>query len=686
MGFVGLVDFFENLSIRRKVLYSTIVMLVFIGIVSGLAHWFIVIPSVIKQIQIHSLRVGYSLVTRCRPHILAGNRPVLTGILFQKKVIEADLSYIFITDNNNRLLAHTFIGSIPEGIETANLIGPEEDKKINLINVGGESVYDAAVFVKEGLENIGTVHIGVGKKPVDALTLNIGIIFIVVMVGIILVAGLLSNLVAAFISRPLSSLTQAMNDLCLARTDHLPLFSQRVKCWDILKCKQDQCPAFKHKELVCWFADNTLCHSGQPARFPEKMEDCYNCEVYKRLGGDEIVQLSNSFNNIIYTMQLKTKELKLSEEKYRLLFNYDPNPLFMVDVESAKILDANSPASDVYQYEHKELLEMSFLDLFDPEDANRLWKELQRFVKDEYVFMPKLWARKKDGHYFFLDFHARVGKFQELESRSFGLSYIIRTVDITRRLEREAQLTQASKMATLGEMATGIAHELNQPLNVIRVGADFFAKMTKRGEKISDDQLSNVSRNINDQVDRAANIINHLREFGRRTDFKSYPVDINEPIQDVFTILGQQLKLRDIEASLKLAEGLPKILADKNRLEQIFLNLVTNARDAMEAKAGEAIKKLTIATYEQNGRVVALVSDTGMGISEAVREKIFEPFFTTKEVGKGTGLGLSITYRLVKDFGGDIDIKLTSDIGTIFKLSFPIYTDEDHIDDKTSTH
>ena len=247
-------------------------------------------------------------------------------------------------------------------------------------------------------------------------------------------------------------------------------------------------------------------------------------------------------------------------------------------------------------------------------------------------------------------------------------------------------MIQASKMATLGEMATGIAHELNQPLNVIRVGADFFAKMIRRGQKISEEELLKVSRNISEQVNRATNIINHLREFGRKSDLEVYPVDLNEPIRDVFTILGQQLRLRNIEVSLRLDEPLPKILADKNRLEQIFLNLVTNARDAMEAKGPEPNKKLTITTYQQRDRVVALVADTGVGMSKQVREKIFEPFFTTKEVGKGTGLGLSITYGLVKDLGGDIDVKFTSDIGTIFRVSFPIHTDGAHQHDKASNH
>lgn len=379
-------------------------------------------------------------------------------------------------------------------------------------------------------------------------------------------------------------------------------------------------------------------------------------------------------------------KIQASGDKYRLLFDYDPNPIFVVDAESAKILDANKPASVTYQYDYRELLEMSFLELFDTDEADRFWKHLHDFAKEDSVFIPKLWARRKGGDYFYIHCHARAGKFQKTESGASGLFYIIRTVDISERLEQEAQLIQASKMATLGEMATGIAHELNQPLNVIRVGADFFAKMIRRGQKISEEELLKVSRNISEQVNRATNIINHLREFGRKSDLEVHPVDLNEPIRDVFTILGQQLRLRNIEVSLRLDEPLPKILADKNRLEQIFLNLVTNARDAMEAKGPEPNKKLTITTYQQRDRVVALVADTGVGMSKQVREKIFEPFFTTKEVGKGTGLGLSITYGLVKDLGGDIDVKFTSDIGTIFRVSFPIHTDGAHQHDKASNH
>lgn len=391
----------------------------------------------------------------------------------------------------------------------------------------------------------------------------------------------------------------------------------------------------------------------------------------------ELMVVNEQLRREIEEKKQVEKGLKASEEKYRVLFNYDPNCLFMVEMDSAKILDLNKAATKVYEYDREELLGMSLFDLLDKEDAQRLGKELGHLAKEgDYVFVPKLRVRRKDSGHFYIDFHARVGKFRERERGSLGLSLIVRTVDITLGLERQAQLVQASKMATLGEMATGMAHELNQPLNVMRMGADFVAKMIRRGQEISDEQLLTVSRNISEQVERATNIINHLREFGRKGDFKIYPVDLNQPIRDVFTIMGEQLRLRDIEVNLDLDKAIPKIMAGRNRLEQIFLNLVTNARDAMKERGMEDVKKITITTYLEGDLVVAEVSDTGKGIPERVQEKMFEPFFTTKEVGKGTGLGLSITYGLVRDFKGGIDVESTLDVGTTFRVRFPAYNEE----------
>ena len=239
-------------------------------------------------------------------------------------------------------------------------------------------------------------------------------------------------------------------------------------------------------------------------------------------------------------------------------------------------------------------------------------------------------------------------------------------------------------MATLGEMSTGVAHELNQPLNAIRIGSDFLKKMLDRGEGLKPELATKVFREIGDQVERAANIINHLREFGRKSDLDELEqVNINKPIRDVFTVLGQQLKLRQIRVKLELAENLPPILGVSNRLEQVFINLVMNGRDAIEEKRASTYQEieegvLTIRTYLEDGKVVAVVRDNGKGMSASVKEKIFEPFFTTKEISKGTGLGLSISYGIIKDYEGTIEVESMLGGGTIFKITLPaIATEED---------
>ena len=232
-------------------------------------------------------------------------------------------------------------------------------------------------------------------------------------------------------------------------------------------------------------------------------------------------------------------------------------------------------------------------------------------------------------------------------------------------------------MATVGEMATGVAHELNQPLNVLRLGCDYLVKKARIGQALSLEDLRNVTKEFTASIERASRIINHLREFGRKSDETMSPLDINMPVQSVFTLLGNQLSARDIRCDLDLEEHLPPILGDANRLEQVFINLVLNARDAMLAEekniASEGrTKVITIRSGLENQRVLVTVADTGPGVPESLKLKVFEPFFTTKESGEGTGLGLSISYGIVKEHGGTIEVQSGPDGGALFRVSFPV--------------
>jgi len=240
------------------------------------------------------------------------------------------------------------------------------------------------------------------------------------------------------------------------------------------------------------------------------------------------------------------------------------------------------------------------------------------------------------------------------------------------------QLVQAGKLATLGTMAAGMAHEINQPLNVIQICADIILKMINKGISIRNEELVKMARDIIDNVTRAADVIKHVRDFSRQPgqsgrDLKK--LMINDPIKDVFKVLGHQISVHSIQLSLELDPGIPEIRAEHNRLEQVFINLVTNAIDSMdendEKKGGRAEKILRIKTYAKENQVVVEVSDTGLGMNEEVKQKIFEPFFTTKETGKGTGLGTSISFGIIKDYGGTIEIESEYGKGATFIIRFP---------------
>jgi two-component system NtrC family sensor kinase len=232
--------------------------------------------------------------------------------------------------------------------------------------------------------------------------------------------------------------------------------------------------------------------------------------------------------------------------------------------------------------------------------------------------------------------------------------------------ETQAQLIQASKMAAMGQFGAGVAHELNQPLAGISGYTDLLLlKMEKETPEWR------YAKKIEDQCVRMTKIVNNLRTFARQSKFEYAETDVNQPIDDALMLLGEQLRSHNIKVKRDLASKLPKVLADANQLEQVFLNLVSNAKDAIDPKGGGAI---TIASRqsEKTDFVEVLVIDTGTGMDSSTINDIFNPFFTTKDVGKGTGLGLSISLGIIEDHGGRIEVHSVKDRGTAFRVSLPV--------------
>jgi len=234
--------------------------------------------------------------------------------------------------------------------------------------------------------------------------------------------------------------------------------------------------------------------------------------------------------------------------------------------------------------------------------------------------------------------------------------------------EKQEQLVQAAKLATLGELTTGVAHELNNPLNNIGLFIGNVVDLIQLGSHETDRMLRDL-RKAMDQVHKASQIITPLRPFGHAAPASREPVGVNTIILQALSLLNEQLRLRNVDVEIELARGDPIVLGNAIQLEQVFLNLLTNARDALR----DADRKLICISNGIEGQTLRIVlQDTGPGIPPELEHRVFDPFFTTNEVGEGTGLGLSITYGIIRDHLGTIQVHNRPGEGVAFVIELPL--------------
>ncbi len=662
----------RNLSLKNKIFFSTLAVILLISLVIALFTRWILISSLTSELERRGLGIAHNIAENCRESIITRNLPELTSMLFDARLGErkALVLYIFVQDKQNEILSHTFTEPFPEGYDLANPIAPEAPHSIRLLRTKKYRAYDVAVPVNEGIYQVGTVHVGIDKNHIDQLIGKLRTTFLGFVSIVTVIFFMISHYLAKYITRPITALTKISDEISRGNFDIRPDLGSEIRCWEMKNCKTQTCPAYGNTDIPCWYVDGTPCTLSDQCTFGEKINECYQCAVYKKGMRDEVRQLANSFINMTNRIKQSQVKLKESEGKYRSLFHSGPNPVFVVDHKTLEILDANPSAESTYGYSKKELIGRAFTDLgpFEYTNADLSDPDEENWQKSRIV-NPKVQHFKKGNEAFYVNIHAAPARYQDRDA------FIVGTTDITEMIEKDTQLIQASKMTTLGEMSAGIAHELNQPLNAIKMGSEFLKMMIERGRNIADEDLYEVSGEISGQVDRAADIINHLRDFGRKADFSKEKIFINTPIRGVLDIVGRQLTLQNIDVQLDLDESIPPILAHNNRIEQVIFNLVTNARDAINQKSDDSTdienRSIRIRSCTENDRVKVCVRDTGIGIPEALRQRIFESFFTTKKMGEGMGLGLSIASGIVGDYGGSIDIQSTEGEGTEIFLSFP---------------
>jgi len=234
--------------------------------------------------------------------------------------------------------------------------------------------------------------------------------------------------------------------------------------------------------------------------------------------------------------------------------------------------------------------------------------------------------------------------------------------------ETQQELIQSAKMAAMGHLMAGISHELSQPLTGIKGFAQAIVTDMKKNDPLKKDV-----QKIVEQSNRMDMIIKNMRFFAKRSECKNEKLDINKPIQDSLLLIANQFKVQNIRIKTSLVDNLPRILGDSNQLQQVFLNLLTNAKDAINRLRRPRGGEITIKTslHKDKKSIEIIFQDTGCGISKENLENIFNPFFTTKSPDAGMGLGLSIVHRIISSHKGKIEVRSKKGKGTMFRIILP---------------
>jgi PAS domain S-box-containing protein len=285
--------------------------------------------------------------------------------------------------------------------------------------------------------------------------------------------------------------------------------------------------------------------------------------------------------------------------------------------------------------------------------------------------------------FYLVEGHNRIDEIGErfMQNIASTLGVIINRHRVEKLLnEKQTQLIHVGRLTSLGEMATGVAHELNQPLAIIRSDIEGM-DLTLQYKTFNIDIVPKIFKRIIKQIDRAVNIINHMRTFASTAREYTEVIMLQEPIEAALSFFNEQFRLHNIKIETRFEDNLPGARVNAQQFEQVVVNLLSNARYAVDTKElipvatnieFKYVKKINLHLYKDNNLLIFEIKDNGIGMSKEIMGKCLEPFYSTKDVGNGTGLGLSIVYGIVKEFGGDIKIDSSVEGGSTFKLKIPL--------------
>ncbi len=560
--------------------------------------------------------MAVNLAARSTHFVLTDGVVSLRELVTDLQRSDEDVAYAYVTDRKGRALAHTFDGGLPTDLVGLNTPDPEASWARKLLDTDEKGpVHDIAVPILKG--KAGFVHVGISEQRIGRTIADFTSAIVAITCVVLLVAGAVAAVASWVVTNPLRDLTKAAQEI----------------------------------------RDGSL---GQQVVATSKDEIGELVVSFNQMS-DELLKQHKVLDDRNRRIQIARQQAAGERDKLRAIIDSMTEGVVFVDA-AGQISLCNESAGTIWGINSADLVGRPLLECHSPKGRPRIKMILEQAKSNPGFAVTREMASPRG--------HCRLSNYTSVhaqDGRYLGL--VLLSQDITERVRSEqerselrGQLFQQEKMVLIGQIAASVAHELNTPLGTILLRAQMMQHQMADGVDPSDLDV------IGSEAQRCRRIIDSLLGFSRRSEGMISKTDVNALVRESLSLIEHDLAIKRISLQADYLPGEATVSVDANQIQQVLLNLVTNAADAMP-KGGHM--RLAIRWVSDRSAVEMQVSDDGCGMAPDVLAKAFDPFFTTKARGKGTGLGLAICRRIVEEHEGEIDIQSQPGRGTTVSVRLP---------------
>ncbi len=634
----------HGLRFRTKITLGVTLMLVFCGLSIGLILSAMSSKALLEEGKKRGMALTSGLAFRLAEPLLAMDFLQMKNLIDNVHSQYDDILYVFLTDTSGNILSHTFSGGFPADLLQVNPNGQLPQPLLLTTEQG--LVYDFNARVVLGEKNLGAVRLGLSRSEMDAQIRHQRLISLISTLGVVSLGIILALWFARTITFRLNRLRESAEEIVKGNLNVQAGFSLEKNCWEIMECGKQGCPAYGDARRRCWYLAGTLCPHCQGKEYPLKIESCRQCPVFKYNFGDELQDLAEAFDVMAITIKNHIEELTEREKTIarqqgllKTIMNVTPDFVALQDKELTYTF-AGKAFCDYFNLKEEEVVGKTDFDIFSERQADLNFHEDKQILITGQSLSKEITFKRPEGQRWF---HVVKVPVYDQDGSIMGLLLTARDISMLKKFQE--QLIQSQKMEDLGRLAGGVAHEINTPLGIILGYTQLMM------DDIQDEEPLENLKIIEKQTKVCRKIVADLLGFSRHSQSVRETVDINASLLEVIQLVEHAFFLNRIKIISTPDATLPTLTGDKERLKQVWLNLLNNAADAIGQNG--VIFVQTKRGARGHGLEVS-VADTGKGVKNEHLSKLFDPFFTTKQVGKGTGLGLSVSFGIIKEHGGTI--------------------------------